>query len=151
MPEIQVFRAQGAYADIMAPHIRQADRDEIAALTLKKPEEALRMAVESSSISWAGFVGSKIVCLFGVGPYLEGVGMPWLIGTDALELNSKSFLRQCVGFIKQMHEAYPVLENYVDVRNEASIRWLKWLGFTICDPGPYGVQGLPFHRFNRVQ
>jgi hypothetical protein len=47
-----------------------------------------------------------------------------------------------------MLDLYPHLENYVDVRNELSIKWLRWLGFQFDpQPIPYGVWEMPFFRF----
>ncbi len=47
-----------------------------------------------------------------------------------------------------MLDLFPHLQNYVDARNEISIRWLKWLGFRFDPkPVPYGIWGLPFLRF----
>jgi len=43
---------------------------------------------------------------------------------------------------------YSHLENWVDARNTKAINWLRWLGFTVHDPVPFGVAGLPFHRFD---
>jgi hypothetical protein len=42
---------------------------------------------------------------------------------------------------------FPEMRNYVDARHARSIRWLKWLGFTIEEARPMGFAGLPFHPF----
>jgi hypothetical protein len=38
-----------------------------------------------------------------------------------------------------------VLENFIDARYEAAVRWAKWLGFDVGAPVPYGPAGMPFH------
>lgn len=43
---------------------------------------------------------------------------------------------------------FALLTNYVDARNAVSIRWLRWLGFEIEPAAPFGIHGLPFHRFS---
>jgi hypothetical protein len=40
---------------------------------------------------------------------------------------------------------YPILRNFVDVRNRASIRWLRWLGSTLSDP--VEIRGHEFRLF----
>ena len=45
-------------------------------------------------------------------------------------------------------QEFPYMFNYVDVRHKEAIRWLKWLGFTLNEPTPYGPFGLPFHKFH---
>jgi hypothetical protein len=44
---------------------------------------------------------------------------------------------------------YDQLFNYVDARNLRSIAWLQHIGFQVFEPQPYGLEGLPFHRFER--
>ncbi len=71
---------------------------------------------------------------------------PWLVGTDDLERYQRisAPLRKVVA---AMLSVYPYLENYVDARNHVAKAWLHWLGLPLEDPAPYGVLGLPFHRF----
>ena len=90
--------------------------------------------------------------MFGVAPVsvLGGVGSPWLIGTGAIADVSRQFVRECRGYVDQMHNVYPELVNFVDTRNAASIRWLRWLGFEIQDPVEFGINGEMFHPFRKV-
>jgi len=53
----------------------------------------------------------------------------------------------CVKWVRRQSEKFSLLYNYVDARNVKSIKWLRWLGFQLDEPAPYGVRGLPFHRF----
>jgi len=46
-----------------------------------------------------------------------------------------------------MLAVYPRLVNHVDERNEASKRWLSWLGFELGEPEPHGPFGIPFRPF----
>lgn len=85
--------------------------------------------------------------MFGVGDLniLAGVAAPWLLGTDAVETHYVAFLRRSVGFRDQLLQRYSVLTNFVDARNRASIRWLRWLGFTFSDPVEF--RGQEFRQF----
>lgn len=133
----------------LAPNMRQADKDEIWASAKLGPYGALVESWELSPMSWAGKVDDEVVCIFGVGAvsFLSQKGAPWLLGAHGLERYSFAFLRRNQSIIREMHELFPLLENYVDARNETSIRWLRWLGFKIEEPVPYGAFGMPFHRF----
>lgn len=94
---------------------------------------------------------SRPVCMFGVTPIdiLGGVGSPWLLGTDEVKKYANTFLRLNKSYVAKMLELFPYLQNYVDTRNEISIRWLKWLGFKFGpEPIPYGIWNLPFFRFS---
>jgi len=50
-------------------------------------------------------------------------------------------------YVLEMKRHFQRLENYVDARQKRSIRWLKWCGFTVENPKPWGTLGLPFHQF----
>jgi hypothetical protein len=129
--------------------LRRADRAEIEALTGRDPRAVLIESVERSASAWAGLADGELVCLFGVVPMsLAGVtGIPWLLGSDAVAAYGRQFLRCNRAWLGEMLRDFPLLTNVVDARNTVSIRWLRWLGFTLGTPQPMGVQGLPFIPF----
>lgn len=135
--------------DARALVLRAADRAEIDALTGRDPRAVLAESVDRSTSAWAGCADGALVCLFGVVPLsLAGVtGIPWLLGSDAVTRYGRPFLRRNRAYVRTMLREYPVLRNVVDARNAVSIRWLKWLGFTMGQPVPMGVRGLPFIPF----
>lgn len=129
--------------------LRDADRREIWASGRHTPYEALTDGLRRSSLCWSGLVDGAPVCLFGVAPLtlLSGTGVPWMLGTDAIETHARAFLRRNRAMVAMMKAPYRRLENAVDARNTLSIRWLGWLGFTIDEPRPLGVDGEMFRRF----
>ena len=134
----------------LAENMRQADVDEVAAEGGRGPYAALRDSLNASAAAWTGLVNDEPVCVFGVSPtdILGGTGSPWLLGTDKVERYAVTFLRLNKKYVAKMLELFPHLVNYVDVRNETSIRWLRWLGFKLDSaPVPYGMFGMPFFRF----
>lgn len=143
-PSIEIRPA--TMADARTLVLRRADREEIDALTGGDPQEALAESVARSSSAWAGLADGTLVCLFGVVP--AGVtGIPWLLGSEAVAAYGRPFLRRNRAYVRAMLAEFPVLTNVVDARNAVSIRWLRWLGFTLGTPTPMGVKGLPFIRF----
>lgn len=133
----------------LAPILRQADREEIEAATGKDVLDVLKSSLEFSTLAWAGRVNGELLCVFGVGsPSLaSGIGIPWLLGSKAIDKYSRTFMRQTTPYMKRMKKLCPLMVNFVDARNTKSIEWLKRLGFTILDAEPWGVSGLPFHKF----
>jgi hypothetical protein len=75
--------------------------------------------------------------------FLSGVGVPWLLSTEQALKHKRQFLELSPPVIEEMMSMCSRLVNYVHVDNKLSIRWLKWLGFTVEDPKP----GELFHRF----
>lgn len=133
----------------LAPRLRQADLDEVRAACDHGPEEALVHSIKNSRFPKAGLVDGELVCLFGVGSntLLSTSGSPWLLGSDKIVKHARAFLKGSRIYLRDMKEEYGYLVNYVDARNTHSVRWLKWLGFEISKPVPFGPYGVLFHKF----
>lgn len=137
--------------DAMAGRFRQADVDELQLSHRVSPEEALREGLLRSQVALTGFYDGRPVAIAGLyRPWvLSDAGSPWMIGTIDLEKPavSRQFLATSRGVLSSFRQMSPKLENWVSVSNRRAIHWLRWLGFTIHPPAPYGVCGAPFHRF----
>lgn len=133
----------------IACRMREADRQEVMASSGATPHRALMFSIEKSSVAWTALVDGQPEVMFGVGDLnvLTATGAPWLLGTDAVDRNFRLFLRQSVSWRGKLLDRYSVLRNFVDDRNEVSKRWLSWLGFTLSDPMPIGVNGEMFRLF----
>lgn len=131
----------------IAMNMRQADRDEVDAASGRSAFEAMEFSFKKSTRPMTVLIDDVPAAMFGVGDIniLTGVGAPWLLGTDLVETQYVPFLRGSTRWRDQLLKRYSVLRNFVDVRNEASIRWLKWLGFTFSEPIPY--RGHEFRMF----
>jgi hypothetical protein len=131
------------------PLVRQADIDEITEALGIPMEEALIDAVTDSLNAKKIVVDGEVVAVFGDATYsiLGSVGVPWLISTVHVERHARAFLKVCKPEVQGMLTRHSHLLNYVDARNTAAIRWLKWLGFTFAPAIPYGPKGFPFHPF----
>jgi hypothetical protein len=131
--------------------LRQPDLDEIIAShgpdTLRTIENAVALSTHCLTVEHKG----RLACIMGVAPVSmsSGIGSPWMLGTFVLDSLPRTLARVARRYFGEVAHVYPVLENYVDVRNTASITLLKWLGCSFDEPRPYGVQGLPFMRFER--
>lgn len=147
--DVQIVPAEMFHVELLAPHTRQADREELWAAAMVTPETAMRVGIATSPMSWTGSVNGEILCMFGVAPVslLGGLGAPWLIGADAIERYQMAFLRHSRPMVQQMRDRFPVMTNHVDDRNKVAIRWLRWLGFVMGEAEPHGPFGLPFRKF----
>lgn len=149
MIKAQIVPATAEHIEAIIPLVRQADIDEFLAANGWSPRRVLETGLRTSTFCCAGLINGEVVTVFGVAPasMIGGSGIPWLVGSDALEKYQRTFLRRCGKVVNAMLTVYPYLENYVDARNHVAKAWLHWLGFTLEGPAPYGVLGLPFHRF----
>lgn len=132
---------------------RQADRAEIEEGCGQSIAEGLalglRSSVESLVIAW----NDTPLAALGDVSYNPGagIGVPWLISTEAIERHPVAFLRVCKPLVAAMLERHVSLINYVDARNTAAIRWLQWLGFDMGSPTPYGPNQLLFRQFQMTR
>lgn len=149
MIDARIVPATAAHIEEMLPRVRAADVQEFDALGWS-PRRVLETGLKTSTFSCAGLVNGRVITIFGVAPgsMIGGNGIPWLVGTDDLQRYQRTFLRRCRNVVNAMLTVYPYLENYVDERNRVAKAWLHWLGFTLEEARPYGVAGLPFHRFH---
>ncbi|WP_434456504.1 hypothetical protein JQR85_13525 [Stutzerimonas urumqiensis] len=147
MARAEVLPLTAADIDAILPDIRQADRDEIEGALHIPLRQALADALADHCKASKIVVDGAVVAVFGDSTHSAEVGVPWLISTRHVERFPRAFLQVCKPEVAEMLTRHPLLLNYVDARNQAAIRWLRWLGFTFCEPEPYGPDGHPFLCF----
>ncbi|MGP1254928.1 MAG: hypothetical protein ACTS10_10975 [Kiloniellales bacterium] len=133
----------------LAPRLRTADRREVMASHGHRALAALQSSLERSDEAWAVRRDGELLSVFGVVrvALLGGVGSPWLLGSRSLVHHKRALLVLGREHVQGWRRNYDHLENWVDAGNALSIRWLRWLGFTLDPAAPYGRFGRPFHRF----
>jgi hypothetical protein len=130
----------------LAPNLREEDAAEVWASSRHTPEESLRFALETSSAAWTAWEDAEPIAMFGVGPgnALTGVGLPWLLGSSALDRHPLAMVRLGRLALRRMAQTYPVLRNAIDARYTRSLRWALMLGFTLGTPAPMPPYGEMF-------
>lgn len=147
MSRLAVAAAQPADAQRLAPFLRKADLDEIAAASGERPEVALHRGIVASADARVVLHAGRPIAVFGVVDKGGGVGAPWLLGSDAIFDHWFEFARRSREELAYLRKGWDLLEHYVDDRNTAHRRWLDWLGAEFDGPYPWGVAGMPFWRF----
>lgn len=144
-----IVHALPCHIELVASHAREMDVKELWAAACMTPSETLWRAYKESRACWTGLYDSIPVCMFGVTPgdEMAGVGIPWMVGTEHIDNIAYIFLKHCKPVVGEMLKIYPRLLNYVDDRNRPAKMWLKWLGFKLETPQPFGPFGIPFRRF----
>ena len=145
----EVIPATLEHAKALQGRLRKSDLQEIEASTGRDPDKSLERAWRVSELCWAGLIDGRVVALFGVArlSVLSETGSPWLLGSEEMESAAIEVGRRSRQYVREMKRHFVHLENFIDARQETSIRWLKWCGFTIDPAAPWGVLRLPFHRF----
>lgn len=137
--------------EYIAARMRAADRIEVEALSGMSPQQVLMQGFRGSDICLTGTVDDEPCCMFGFSgqSMLSDSGTPWLLGTDLIHAIPVQFLRKSREIVDSIWEsgAYDKLENWIDSENEASLRWLPWLGFTVNKHETLERRGRVFYRF----
>ena len=98
------------------------------------PPELLERSRVASVWSRVADVDGAPSMIFGIArSHLEGWGVPWLLATDKFDAINKRLVRRCYIQVEEMQMLFPCLHNIVHRENLVSIKWLRWLGFTIGD------------------
>lgn len=134
----------------LAETAREADKVECYYQSGMKMLDGLDLSYSMSTLCKSGFYDGKLVMVWGITMVNleEGIGQPWMIGTDEIENATLPFLRNCCYYLNEAKEGYNYLYNYVYGENDTAIRWLNWMNFKMDEAAPYGPFGAPFHRFH---
>lgn len=139
----------------IAQGLRTADRDELAA-TIGSPEDPfwpLFESYETSAVTWLILDRTNLpIGIFGVAAHwVPKLGIAWLMGTEGMEREALSVARQTRGYVAEMLKYFPALWANVDARNELSMKWLEWAGFTLTDADPaFGPEERLFLEYIRT-
>jgi len=137
--------------DIIALNIREADLMEIEASGTKDPRDALQNAYDICGPECFTIVMDELpIAMFGTAKVelIPEFASIWLLGTDDITNTAPiSFLRIVKKVFKHVIEPYEMVFNVMDKRNEFSIRFVKWLGFSFIREIPYGPNSVPFYEF----
>ena len=148
----EIVPAAPEHSAVIAANMREADKREVWASDSWLPLPAVSKSLAMSVEAWTCFVEGSPAFMWGVarqGNILADVGIPWLLGTDAISKVDREFIRQSRAYVDRMHRHFHRLENIVHAENTLSIRWLKWCGFSI-EKEPVERNGEMFFPFWRV-
>lgn len=139
--------------DYVADNMRQADRDEVYASHGYQPVDALIQSVKYSDFNSVACIAGRPVAIFGLmrRGLLSNKGIPWLLGTNEMFRYKREVVTASRVIVDSMIDICPELENYVHTKNIRSVRLLKYLGFKLDEPTPFGHQNELFNRFHMVK
>jgi hypothetical protein len=147
--EYRVVTATLAHVAPIASAMRQEDAAECLAGCGLDPYAVLLRSLAISANAWTVLKGEEPVAMLGVArkSALSLVGVPWLLGAEGFSGARRFIVHYSKEIVATMLRYYPRLENMVDARYVKSVRWIRWMGFTVEPAEPYGPSGMPFHRF----
>lgn len=132
----------------LADHIRPADAAELAAGFGMPPFESAAMSLRLSDSAFSARVNGRLLAVYGIraDSILDGTAVIWALGTRAAQEEWRTFARWSAPCLERLADTLPwaaTLHNAVHAQNEASIRWLGWLGASFGNPFYAKPEGLP--------
>lgn len=151
MTVYRIVPAEIGHVREILPNLRKADIVEGEIATGLSAEEALTDSVMLSYEAIAAYADDCLVMLAGVAPVslTSSVARPWMVGTDELSKHAFRLCKENRCYVKKWLAWFSYLENWVDAENKPALKWLKWLGFELEDPIPWGNSGHFFIRFHQ--
>ena len=130
-------------------NMREIDKLECREMSGNSPIDALNKGIELSQYATVVVIDNEPCAVVGLSivSAVNGLGVPWLLATESAVRNKRVFVNNAKQGVDDMRTVCPNLVNYVHEDNKLSIRWLKWMGFTIEESQPLGFNGAMFRRF----
>lgn len=151
----EVSNAQAAeWLVDLAEVLRPSDLTEIEATSGEDPAVSLVSSVMLSDHAWVILADDEEpIGVFGCAPSGDPEeGIVWMMGSPRMDepAHALAILRLSRPYLDKMHDAYPLLSNHIDARNERSMKWLQWCGFEVIEAAPgHGRNGELFFLFAR--
>lgn len=149
---VYITESDLSHAQFLADHIREEDRLELDYAFGEEPYEAIANGINNSDECYTVMVDDNPALIFGIrsNSIVSYNGVIWMLSTDLIHDVGFRFVRNSKRVVKILMQNKKRACNYVWSGNTISITWLKWLGFNIHPPAPYGKQGKLFHYFEMV-
>ena len=123
------------YNGILQMKLREADRQELLASTgSDDPESLVHAANTSDIVCYVYLYDNRIIALSGAShTHIPSYATVWAMGTDAVIEHWKEIEPLFTKHVNAVLDEpeIEVIGNIIDLRNEAHIRWIKKLGFTM--------------------
>ena len=109
-------------------------------------EAIVKSAVNEASYVFTALIDGKPACMWGIyqQTMLSDTAYMWLITTPLVEEHQFFFARKSYIYLAELKLHFRVIQGHVDSRFKRSVKWLKWLGFTIYPDMNDGTFRRPF-------
>lgn len=145
-PAIEILDATPVHVRMLSQKLKTEEISSADALGMT-PHAGLWQAYRKSLKKKTAFIDGEIAAMWGVaGVYLGTVGKPWLVLSPAVDEYPFRMIFCYRKELTDMLKLFPKLEEWVDVRNEKSVRLLEIMGFEFDKPIPMGRNGELFMR-----
>lgn len=149
--DVQIVPYEKAHGEFIAANMRALDRREIFQLAALTSWNAIEMSTATADRVHTAMIDGEPGAIWGINrkSIFSDIGVPWLLATDAIEKPVRRVLAESVRYFKAFEELYEYQENWVLTEHEKAVKWLRWLGFEMEEPAPFGPFGVSCIRFGK--
>ena len=142
--DCKVVVATHAHVAMIYPHMRKADKVEVACMG-HEPCQSLLGALEDDDVTLTALDGDDVpFAMFGVGQVGEQAYI-WCLGTDSVSDNAYQFLKASREWTQRLTKPYGATFNFVHEDNHVALKWLKFCGAIFIRKLTFSNQ--PFFEF----
>lgn len=142
--DCKVVVATHAHVAMIYPHMRMADKVEVACMG-HEPCQSLLGALEDDDVTLTALDGDDVpFAMFGVGQVGEQAYI-WCLGTDSVSDNAYQFLKASREWTQRLTKPYGATFNFVHEDNHVALKWLKFCGAIFIRKLTFSNQ--PFFEF----
>ena len=151
MAKYKIVPARPEHIPHIAEHMREEDKAEIWYLSGSTPTQSLTNGLRESEVCYTVLIDDTPALMFGIveRTLLSRTGTVWMLGTD--DIHKIRFGRREFTLmwrrLMNLARGYHLIDNYVHVDNETSIKWLEFMGFAFDEAQPMGLFQQPFQHF----
>jgi hypothetical protein len=112
------------------------------------------VAIQDSVAAWTLLYYEEPALIGGVAASpVPGCGRPWMLATNRIEERevARWLARHSRKLLQEVRQYFPLLENWVHSENKVSLRWVRWMGFSIDEQSFVGREGSKFIRIYMEQ
>jgi len=133
-----IVRATPELVEKVFENLREDARVELGEVS----KSVVLTRIFEKSAAWVGLAKEEPACAFGVreGNFTEPAEL-WLVATPLIEVFSVRFLRESRAVVDWAVREYGVVGGVVQVGNERSQRWLRWLEFGLKEEAEHSWLG----------
>lgn len=106
--------------------------------------------LRTSVCAFAGLIDGRCFCLFGVTPdsLTATSGEPWLLTSSDIRCAKIAFGKASRGYIPYLRNRFTHLHGFVYEHNAVSIKWLRWLGYSLSEAPVAATNGRRYYKFD---
>jgi hypothetical protein len=147
--DVQIVLSERWHIPSLAHALRDPDMTEVRRLSGREPIEDIRRGYDRSTYKRTALINGDVAAMWGVIEIeqVPGRGYLWMLTGRPIDSHKRQLLRYAPDELRKLLRRWCVLWGHADVEYAGAIRFLRWIGATVHEPIPLGIDGAMYHPF----